>query len=317
MINVGLEFTVFSGKLSGSMEYYDKKSTDLLSPDEIDPTVGMTSMTRNVGIVNGSGFDLALRSNIKAGGVGIGLNLFLSRSISRVEQYRGKVGLANLYLPNSGSTLTPLPGRALYPVFALRSSDLDPQTGDPQGVYQGEISKDYAAMLRDSLQNVIYVGTALPPYYGSFSGNLSWRGFELSLLIMYKFGHYFQKQTIRYSGLYDSWNGHSDIAKRWRQPGDEQHTTVPSMVYPAGADRDNFYAYSESNIQRGDVVRLQDIRLSYTLRPWQKRTGMRLTLFALANNVAILWKANRANLDPDYQDLPQPRRISFGLNCSF
>src|SRR5690606_8201395 len=141
---------------------------------------------------------------------------------------------------------------------------LDPATGDPMGVYMGAHSMDYSRLLNDSLQNLVYHGTALPPYYGFWRGNVSWRRFELSFNISYKLGHYFQKETINYYSLFNSWNGHGDYTLRWQHPGDEKRTTVPSMVYPANSNRDMFYTRSEANIERGDLVRLQDLRVAYS-----------------------------------------------------
>ncbi|WP_162304993.1 SusC/RagA family TonB-linked outer membrane protein [Sphingobacterium olei] len=317
MFNVGLDFNVFGSKLSGTFEYFDKKSTDLISSDEIDPTAGMASIVRNVGVVDGNGFDLSLSSEIGIGKVKWTGNLFLSHSRSTVKEYKGRVSLADAYLLNSGTTLTPLPDKELYPVFALRFGGLDPSTGDPLGYLDGEESKNYASMLRDSLQNIIYYGTGLPPNYGSFSHNFNWKGFDLFLLMMFKFGHHFQKKTILYNSLFNSWNGHSDFGRRWKAPGDEQNTTVPSLVYPAGADRDNFYAYSEPNIEKGDVLRLQDIRISYSFSSSFSKNQMRFSIFSVLNNVGILWRANDSGLDPDYNTIPPSRRISVGLNCSF
>lgn len=317
MFNLGLDFGLFSNKLSGSVEFFDKKSTDLISNDRIDPTLGMGSITRNVGEVAGRGFDVSVRSTINIGNVGWTGKLFISHSTSKVTTYRGDVGLANVYLLNSGLGSNPLPNKDLYPVFALHSAGLDPENGDPTGYYRGEKSKDYGAMLRDSLQNIRYYGSGLAPYYGSFSNSFNWKGFELSFLMMFKFGHFFQKKTILYNSLFNTGNGHSDFVKRWQNQGDELLTTVPSMIYSASADRDDFYAFSESNIEKGDVLRLQDVRLSYLFKHAVGKRKVHISIYTALNNIGILWRANSSGLDPDYGTIPPSRRISFGFNCSF
>lgn len=318
MLNLGLDFGVLNNKISGTLDFFDKKSTDLLSPDEIDPTVGISAITRNVGIVKGRGFDLSLKTDLSLGKMKLHSSLFITHSISRVKEYRGKISLANAYLLNTGKYLTPLPKKELYPVFALRFAGLDSQNGDPKGYFADLESKDYAQLMRDSLQNMIYYGTALPPYYGSFNQSFSWKGIELSFLIMFKFGHYFQKNTIQYNGLFESWRGHEDFNKRWQKPGDELITTIPSMMYPASADRDSFYAFAEPNIVKGDVLRLQDIRLAYSFNlTVTSKKKLMISTYAIVNNVGILWRANKSGLDPDYSTIPAPRRLSVGLNCSF
>lgn len=317
MTNFGVDFGLLGNKISGTVELFDKKSTDLLSPDGIDPTVGMTTITRNVGIIDGNGFDISLRSNFNIGKLGFNTIFFLSHSISKVKEYRGNISLANAYIQNTGTTLSPLPGKELYPVFALPFAGLDPATGDPQGYLDGVESKKYSSLMQDSLQHIKYYGSGLPPYYGSFSHSVAWKGLELSFLIMFKFGHYFQKETILYNGLFNSWKGHDDYQKRWQKPGDEKTTTVPSMIYPASGDRDSFYAYAEPNIAKGGLIRLQDIRLAYSFTPSINHSKISMTIFGLMNNVGMLWKANKAGLDPDNPNGPLSRRISFGINLSF
>lgn len=317
MLNFGLDFGVFGNKLSGSAEFFSKKATDLISSDQIDPTLGMATIVRNVGKMEGKGFDINLQADIDLGNVRWTGKLFLSHSISKVTEYRGNVGLASTYLPNSGTRSDPLPDRELYPVFGLRFAGLDPDNGDPIGYYDGAESKEYASMLRDSLQNILYFGSGLPPYYGSFGHNFTWRGFDFSFLMMFKFGHFFQKKSIRYNNLFNNWEGHSDFSERWQNPGDEQYTAIPSMIYPGNPDRDNFYAYSEANIERGDVLRLQDVRLSYTFQHARGNRKINVSVFSALNNIGILWRANTEGLDPDYGTIPPSRRISFGLNCTF
>src|SRR5690606_24841779 len=105
------------------------------------------------------------------------------------------------------------------------------------------------------------------PYYGAFNNSIAYRGFSLNVSLLYRGGHYFRRESISYQSLFANWTGHGDFEKRWQHPGDEKVTTVPSMVYPADANRDNFYQRSEANIDRGDLVRIQSIRLSYLIRP--------------------------------------------------
>jgi TonB-dependent starch-binding outer membrane protein SusC len=160
----------------------------------------------------------------------------------------------------------------------------------------------------------VYHGSGIPPYYGSLNQTFSWKSWLLSVNIAYKFGHFFQKETIRYLDLFNGWRTHGDYAKRWQNPGDESQTTVPSMTYPANSNRDDFYAYSEANIGKGDIIRLQDIRLQYQ---WLLMRKFPVQAYASANNVALLWKANKWGIDPDFNNMPPARNYSLGLSIHF
>lgn len=317
MINVALTFDLFTHKLSGSVEFFNKKSTDLLSVDNIDPTAGLTSVSRNVGVLKGSGWDIKLTSRQAVGNIKLSTTAFVSFVKDVVQEYRGSISSANSYVTNTGKSLQPLPDKRLYPVFALRSAGLDPENGDPRGWLDNEISKQYQKMYTDSLQRAIYYGSGLPPVYGSLKQSISWENMDLSFLISYKLGHYFQRESISYSSLFNAWSGHGDFSKRWKKPGDEFTTDVPSMVYPAASARDQFYLNSEANIEKGDIIRLQDVNFNYTFKPFLGKVKASVSMYASVNNVAVLWSANSHGLDPDYIGVPPSRRYTLGINCKF
>jgi hypothetical protein len=89
------------------------------------------------------------------------------------------------------------------------------------------------------------------------------------------------------------------------------------MAYPARPARDNFYALSEVTVEKADNIRLQDISLAYNFDkaiikslPFQS-----VSVYMYLNNVAMIWKANKAGLDPDYETTPR-MRISAGLRIN-
>jgi hypothetical protein len=117
---------------------------------------------------------------------------------------------------------------------------------------------------------------------------------------------------------------HRDYAIRWKNPGDEEYTHVPSLVYPSNYQRDNFYTNSEALVARGDHVRLQDIQIAYDIKhgSMQLLKNRQIQLYLYANNLGILWRANKHQIDPDIAAvnipgsvivLPQPRTIAAGI----
>ncbi|WP_160069119.1 SusC/RagA family TonB-linked outer membrane protein [Sphingobacterium bovisgrunnientis] len=317
MINLGLSFEILNRTINGSIEYFNKKSTDLLSTENIDPTVGLSSIRQNIGVLAGNGFDIKLGTRHRLGAVNLSSTLFLSAVKDVVKKYYGNISNAGSYMTSAGKLLRPLPDKQLYPVLALNFAGLDPLTGSPQGTFQGQISQEYQKMINDSLHNAVYYGTGIPPYHGSLRQQIAWKNINLSFLINYKFGHYYQKQTINYTNLFNGWYTHGDYALRWQNPGDELTTTVPSMLYPANNIRDQFYAFSEANIRKGDLIRLQDVSLSYTYKWDYKGKKYPVSILATSNNVALLWKSTDDKFDPDYLNIPPSRRYSIGIDVKF
>ncbi|AIM35486.1 hypothetical protein KO02_01530 [Sphingobacterium sp. ML3W] len=319
MLNLGAEFSLFGNRFRGSFDYFLKKSSNLLSADPLDPTNGFNTITRNVAKVRGRGFDLMLSSRNLEGEFGWTTSFLLSSTRDRVTTFFGNTPTTSSLVSYTGRRLNPVEGYSLYPVFSYRFAGLDPQTGDPMGYGLDGLSKEYAALLRDSIQYLKYHGPALPVFHGSLQNTLSYKGVELWVNLSFKFGHYFQKETIMYNDLFNSWIGHSDYGRRWKVPGDEKYTDIPSMIYPANSNRDDFFAHSEANILKGDLIRLQDLRLSYDIFSKIKSpkgiTSMNVSM--VASNLGILWKSAGGKIDPDYYQLPTPRTYSLGLQITF
>jgi hypothetical protein len=97
-------------------------------------------------------------------------------------------------------------------------------------------------------------------------------------------------------------------------------TNVPSLPLSSNITRDNVYLMSGALVERGDHIRLQDIRLSFNISKAQKLMFIQdAQVYLYANNLGILWRANRHNIDPDFGDLniPTPKSVAIGLNIIF
>ena len=71
---------------------------------------------------------------------------------------------------------------------------------------------------------------------------------------------------------------------------------------------------------KGDHIRLQDVEFSYDYaRSVHPRSPVELIrIYLYANNVGILWKANRAGIDPDFvTGVPDPRTLAFGVQIEY
>ena len=164
---------------------------------------------------------------------------------------------------------------------------------------------------------MLYKGPVSPPFFGSWRNDLLWRRWGISVNVVYKFGDYFRRTSVQYPSLFSGSSfGHPDYIRRWQNPGDEKHTYVPSMVYPATLPRDAFYQNAAVLVEKGDLVRLQDIYLYYELpkKAIPKWSIQSVRLYLYANNIALLWRANCQGIDPDaILSIPTPRTLAAGL----
>jgi TonB-linked SusC/RagA family outer membrane protein len=320
MLNIGLEFAV-SNRLNGTIEYYRKNSNDLLGTETLDPTTGLSSFTTNSANLQGHGLDLELNSLNLDGRFKWETNLLFSYTASRVTRYLRQVADVASSFVSDGSQLSPKEGLSPYSIVSFAWAGLDPTTGDPQGILDGHVSTNYAAIYKTPFSGLVINGLALPPFFGSIRNTISWKALSLAANISYRFGYYFRRPAINYSALLDYYQIHPDYAMRWQKPGDESNTSVPSFMYPSNSTRDAFYKNAEVTVRKADHIRLQYINLSYTIdtRTVKKSPFQSAQLFFYANNLDwVIWSADNEHLDPDFPFMIKPSSsFSLGFKTTF
>ncbi|CAM4111748.1 TonB-linked outer membrane protein, SusC/RagA family [Pedobacter westerhofensis] len=324
-VNFGMDFQTKSNVLSGSVEYWIKSGFDLIGASPIAQQTGVSTFTGNTASIKGQGIDVSLISNnLRLRDLAWSTAFHFNYNTDRITDYRVKaVNNASIV---SGNYLQPLVGYSYYSVFSYKWMGLDNQ-GNPQGILNGATSKDYSAILNSTnAAELVYSGTLTPKYYGNMMNNLSWKAFELSVNVVYKFGYVYRRPSLSNVNLYTTTLNSSqryqqyDYDIRWQNPGDELRTDVPALVYPVNGSRDGLYANSSVLIEKGDHIRLQDIRLNYTLSS-KKVNGLpfqNFSIYGYASNLRIIWKASKYRIDPDnVQGIPLPKLFAAGIKATF
>jgi TonB-linked SusC/RagA family outer membrane protein len=331
VFNVGLDFGFKGGRLTGSLEYYTKKTTDLISQNLLDPSTGFSQLSYNTGDLKGKGADIIINSqNLRAGLFSWSSNVLLSSSKVKVSKLYVAGGVNASRLITAVGTDGYNVGYDLSRMFSYEWAGLDPQTGNPRLKYNNQIltigdnqeGVDNGNLLLNAPTAVAkYIGSAVPQVFGSIRNTFNYGQWMLSLNILYKFKYFIrrpQPDLAYYTTLYGSSQRliGAEYSKRWKNPGDELITNVPSVTYPGNAFKDYMYYYSDINVVKGDHIRLQEINLSWAIkRPLWGFKNIRL--FSNVTNLGIIWRANDAGLDPDIYDIPNAKTISFGFNCNF
>jgi len=319
IFNVGLDFAGKSNRIAGTVEYYSKNGKDLIGQTVMDPTSGVLTFTGNTANTMAHGFDLTLHTRNLAGRLKWSNDWLMSFVQDKVTHYDVTIPAVNDYFRTT--SFNPLAGHPLYSIYALKWKGLDPHSGDPLGEANGHIDTTYSQIFNAPVSSLLYEGPASPTFFGSWRNTFSWKQFELSFNIVFKFGYYFRRNSIHYYNLYNGVSkGSPDYDLRWQRPGDEMITNVPSQPTKASFNRDEFYKYSEVLVEKGDHIRWQDIRLSYDL-PKRSYPGLpvqAIRFYLYANNIGVLWRANHRGIDPDYvNSLPNPRTLALGCKLEF
>ncbi|MEN5196975.1 SusC/RagA family TonB-linked outer membrane protein [Sphingobacterium faecium] len=324
MLNVAVDFRTKDDRIAGAIEYYNKRGYNLFGVAPLDYTTGVNPyMLRNVASMKGAGLDIELKS----------LNIdrsFKWRTILNLSLYRDRITeylidrtVARDYISTSTVPISGTKDMPVYAIYAYKWAGLDPNTGEAQGYINGEVSKNYSSITGTGtkVEDLEYFGSAIPTKFGSLINAMSYKNISIQVGVSFKFGYWFRRNSVNYTNLFNNWRGHSDYEFRWENPGDELITNVPVNPFTTNTNRDAFYNGSSVLVEKGDHIRLQYINLAYDLKTSINWGIKSLQMYFNMNNLGMLWKANKAGIDPDFNigtnNLVTPRNYSLGLKAKF
>lgn len=319
MLNWGLDFATNGNRISGTLEVFKKSGKDLMGYSTLTPSSGLTSYKGNTASMKGTGLDLTINTVNINRGLKWQTGLLFSIAADQVTSYKINSSSISEYLYYSSL----MEGNPVSSIYSYRWAGLDGATGKPQGFLDGKLSTDYGGIINSiDHADLVYNGPAAPRISGAFMNTFSYRGFSVSVNLIYKMGYYFRRNSINYNALASGGDrGHSDYSRRWQKPGDEKTTNVPALVYPIDPSSDAFYSKAETLVEKADHIRLQDIRLSYDLMRTLRRSlpFEKIGFYIYANNLGILWRANSYKLDPDAggASFTTPKTIAAGFKIDF
>lgn len=325
MLNYGLEFSLFNGRISGTLDYYKKHTTDIFYTLPINATYGFSETLFNAARLEGNGIDLGLSfALVRSKTVTWNNTINLSYNTNVVHDERFKLPIGNEDVTQGQIIHDGYPTDFLFSYkFAgldAKGETLIKDPKDPSKIYT---TADYAYY-----DIKAYSGRTASPWFGAYFTNATYKRFDLGLQFQYQLGGVFRKPSI--NTLTDFVSSAGDLAKRWRKPGDELTTTVPGLdadyalgyYYGTSVER---YSNSDLLVRSRSNVKLQQVRLAYSV-PQQliAKFGIKaLSLSAVCRNLGMIWAANKEKIDPDYlydasstYQLAPVRTYSFQVNLS-
>ncbi|MCR8668961.1 SusC/RagA family TonB-linked outer membrane protein [Aestuariibaculum sp. M13] len=326
ILNFGLDFSLFNSRLNGTVEYYKKKSEDLIQDFPVSEFYGLpnNSLTRNTATLESNGIDLNLNGTIlRTKDFSLNSGFVLSYNKNEVTDSRYE-SYAN-YLNGTGST-PPIKGYSLNSMFAFRSAGLD-EFGATL-VYDKDGNTVDANTVLTDIEDMKYMGSRTPNYYGSFNTTINYKKWSLYALATYKFDYVLFKpgfnSVVSRWGTFNGYDLSAELANRWRQAGDELTTTVPGLQGTGGYSFGR-YMFGSDRVIDGDHIRLREVALSYDLSDVLSKTFIKgASLSFTARNLGLIWSKNKDGIDPDFLPyttgqikLPPTAMYSLGLNVNF
>jgi len=310
-MNVGIDYALFDGRLSGALDYYVKKTSDLLYVYNVPvpPNLFPTTLA-NVGDMTNKGFELTINTeNIRTKDLKwtTSLNFATNKNVvNRLsnELYQTEsIKTGGISLRGSGNLTSHIieEGREVGTFYGWKSLGLD---NNGKYIFE-DINKDGEINSLD----YTYIGQAMPRFtYGIYNA-VTYKRFNLSVFFRGVYGNdVLNNPRLQYGN------------KKWL-PG----SNVLKEALTNGINDDP--KYSSYYIEKGSFLRLDNLSLSYNLieKGFKGINGLRLyvsaqNLFVITNFKGLDPEVNMGGLAPGVMEnvfVPKARTYSFGVDINF
>ena len=331
-VNLGLDFAILKNRIRLGIDYYYRKSSDLISSRKLPLETGFAYTSVNWASMKNEGWEISLNTqNIKTKdlswttsvNLGFNTNEVLNETVAENSTY---------------------PGREGYPVgalFAYETAGIDSE-GYPlfrakDGSIQTaaeffQLNKFGASTLTAEEQRNLYtyMGSEDPKCSGGIINNVEWGNWQLGVNVIFNLGMKVRVQPSYSPTYFDrGLNCNHDILNRWTPTNTD--TDMPALMVSTAARASEFTHFSEYNtysmldtwVKSCNYWRLQSVRLGYKLpKEWLKSLGITSASVSLEGRNLMVVASNYDNyLDPETMGNPfaQPitRSFIFGLNVNF
>ncbi len=325
--NVALDFTAFRGRLDVTVDYFLRKSFDLIYPITTSGIGGERMKYANSADMRSSGVDIMVTGRPVFTGDWKWTSTFTfgfsNNEIKRTEPYIRVVDLVGITGGNKNG----------YPVnglFSIPFAGLDPTYGYPLFYDQNGDKTPYVNMQGRTTDFLKYEGPTDPKVTGGFNNTVTWKDLSLNIFFSFAAGNAVRLDPAFSLTYSDSGAMSKDMNDRWMLPGDEKYTDIPSIASRSLAgDLSATYAYSAYNysdvrVARGDFIRLKSVSLSYNLpKKWCGNVFQNLALRVTGKNLWLLYSDKKLNgQDPEFMNTggvaqPISKQVVVSLDVSF
>ncbi|MEJ7912992.1 MAG: SusC/RagA family TonB-linked outer membrane protein [Chitinophagaceae bacterium] len=325
--DLGLDFSLFKGRINGSLEYYNRVSADLLFEVPQPLSSGVLTFTQNTATMFNRGLEAQINADV------IRTKNFIWNSNINLSTVTNEITKMPESIPEfiTGTKKYSV-GSSIFDYWLRTYYGVDPSDG--AALYKAENTasatgrriidnknggKDTVTTLASN-GKFEYTGTAIPDLYGSFTQAFTFRDFTLSALFTFQVGG--KTYDANYQGLMSSgsYGGalHTDVLNRWQKPGDV--TDVPRL--DAGRLTD-FNAASSRWLIDASYINIRTLSLAYSL-PKTLLSRLSITssqFFISAENVAFYSKRQGLNNQQAFSGVtsngyPPARVITAGLTLN-
>jgi TonB-linked SusC/RagA family outer membrane protein len=340
-VNLGLDFNFFDGRVGAVLDYYNKRSKDLIVLKDVAFENGVSQMPVNDGTLYNSGLDLSLNFiPIKTTNFTWTIGINTSRNFNKITSRQLQNPTWNT--ARSGNLL-----KEGYPVSSFWVFDYtgpDSATGIPTFNIPTTAQNPNAKF--DATAFMTHAGKLIADYTGGFNTSLRYKSFTMATNIYVSIGNQkllaplYSPDMIR-STPYEYNNLPKELINRWRKPGDHLTTNIPALPQatvgflpiPSGAgtfgDQSQgasetpytLYNFSNARVVDASFVRINSLSFNYTIPAHiAKRMYFKTATIGYSiNNLKTFVSKDFKGVDPEVAagSMPLPVIHAFNLGISF
>ncbi|WEK20186.1 MAG: TonB-dependent receptor [Candidatus Pedobacter colombiensis] len=312
--NLGLDFSILKGRVSGALDLYTSRTKDLLLMKSIPSINGYTQSLVNIGATANKGIELTLNTvNIKKNDFTWSTTLSLSANRDRIVQLaNGKIDdIGNKWFINQ--RLKVYYDYVKIGIWQNTPEDLaeiakfkaNGNTFKPGDIRIKDLNGDYKIDANNDRQ---IVGHANPDWVGGMSNTFRYKNFDLTCFIFSRLGYQIEAGAESLQGRFAQ-----RVVDYWTPNN-------PTNDYPApntGSAAGDPYK-SSMNYQSGSFIKIRDISLGYYLPDalCKKLTLSKVKVYAQALNPGLIY-SKVDWIDPDTGNSTFNRGFVLGLNVGF
>lgn len=317
-LNAGIEFGLFDNRLTGSFDYFDRKSDNLLFQTPYPSSTGITYRFENIGAMKNYGFELNLGGDIiRSTDFKWNAQLNLTRlrnKITKLPTGQDKIISGNKQL---------MVGKSIYEFFLVESAGVDAKNGD-ELYYKNDANGNRVTTnnYNDAVNNNgrVYAGSSIPDLYGGLTNNFSYKGFDFSFLVSFGLGGKYYDGTYAVlmspGNFGQTWS--TDMLDRWTPSN--PNASLPRLE----TGNVNIGRASTRFLTNASYLNIKNAVFGYNI-PKSTVTSLgisALRVYVSGDNLGLFSK--RQGMDPQsvfggtsgYTYVPV-RTVSFGLNVTF
>lgn len=312
--NVGIDFGVFNNRFRGSVDVYDKTTTDMYLQTVLSAVTGFTGLSANAGEMYNRGVELNLSYDLFPRESDLQLRLYGNGSYNKnrlvdVNDPSGTIDLGDRVNQND---------RMLAEYYLVRYAGVNPANGNAlfytaDGLLTENPDEDNDRVLTGK--------SPIPVYQGGFGFDMSYKGFFLTTQFnfvadIWRFDSDLDALSSTGAGEWGQFNKTTDLLNAWTE--DNRFTNIPALTYNTGT-----YTMHDRFLTDASYLRLRFATFGYDFpKKFIERTAFNTVRVFVQGENLFTWTKWRgwdaeSNRSSDIYQYPTPRIVSFGLELKF